>query len=106
MDRQTDTIQIGGHDFTVKTYLTARENNLIQQAYFKGTKLEIVGQEPKISEFNPGVQFEVHQEMIRLMVVSMDGSDENIVERCLELPSADFDGLIEALDELGSKKKS
>lgn len=95
-----------GHRFKVKTYATAREANAIQQAYFKGAKLEVVGEQPKISEFNPGVQFEVHQEMIRQMVVEMDGSAENLVDRCLELPNDAFNELVQELDQLVSKKKS
>jgi hypothetical protein len=105
MNRETKEIAIGSHTFVVKTYATAREANDIQQAYFKGTKVEMVGEQPRISEFNPGVQFDVNQELIRQIVVSMDGSAETIVERCIELPSQDFNDLTSALDELVAKKK-
>lgn len=106
MERDTTELTLGTNSFKVKTYATAREANAIQQAYFKGTKLEVVGDQPKISEFNPGVQFDVHQEMIRQMVVSMDESSERIVERCVDLPNNDFAELVTALDQLISKKKS
>lgn len=106
MDRETKKITAGGHSFTVKTYATAREAHAIQQAYFKGTKLEVVGEQPKISEFNPGVQFEVYQEMVRQMVVDMDDVAEEIVDRCVDLPSEHFDELIAELDGLIAKKKS
>jgi hypothetical protein len=105
MDRETKSIKVAGHAFTVKTYATAREANAIQQAYFIGTKLEVVGEQPKISEFNPGVQFDVQQEMIRQLVTSMDGSADNIVERCLDLPSEHFDEVVLTLDALIAKKK-
>jgi len=104
--RETTKATIGSHAYEVKTYATALEANTIQQAYFKGTKLEVVGDTPKISEFNPGVRFEVEQEMIRQVVVSMDDSAENVLERCLELPSSDFNELVAALDEIIAKKKS
>ncbi len=106
MDREIKDIRIGSHTFKVKSYATALEANTIQQAYFKGTKLEVVGEQPKITEFNPGVQFDVNQEMIRQMVVSMDDDNEGIVERCLELPNDDFTELVQAIDALVSKKKS
>lgn len=105
MDRDTKVLTLTGHTFKVKTYATAREANAIQQAYFKGTKLEVVGEQPKISEFNPGVQFEVYQELVRQMVLDMDGTAENIVDRCLDLPSDQFDELVVELDQLVSKKK-
>lgn len=106
MDRDTKTVSAGSHEFVVKTYATAREHQAIQQSYFNGTKLEIVGDQPKVSEFNPGVQFEVQKEMVRQMVVLVDGSDENILDRCLDLPSDDFDALSAELDAIVSKKKS
>ena len=105
-DRETKELTVGSRSFLVKTYATAREAHEIKQAYFKGTKLEVVGETPKISEFNPGVQFDVSLEMIRQMVVSMDGSAERIPERCEALPSDEFDELVNALDEIVSKKKS
>lgn len=106
MDRETKELKVGSHTYQVKSYATAREHNAIQQAYFKGTKLEVVGDQPKISEFNPGVQFDVNQELIRQIVISIDGNAENIVERCLELPNDEFDALVQQLDLLVSKKKS
>ena len=106
MERQTETFETDGHAFVVRTYATAREANTIQQAYFKGTKLEVVGDQPKISEFNPAVQFEVQQEMVRQMVVLMDGRADDIVERCLDLPNDTYTALVEYLDGLISKKKS
>lgn len=106
MERPTESITIGEHQFEVKTYANAREAHAIQQAYFKGTKLEVVGDTPRFSEFNPGILLEVQQEMVRQMIVQMDGSAENIVDRCLELPNADFEELVQRLDTLVSKKKS
>jgi len=106
MDRETQNIKIGTNEFIVKSYATAREANAIQQAYFKGTKMEVVGEQPKISEFNPGVQFEVSQEMIAQMVISVNGTGEATIDRCLDLPNTEFNELIAALDAIVSKKKS
>lgn len=106
MDRETKTLKIGSHTFVVKTYATAREANSIQQTYYKGTKVEVVGEQPKISELNPGVGFDVQQELIAQMVVSMDGEADNIVDRCLDLPSDTYNELVAQLDDLVSKKKT
>jgi hypothetical protein len=105
-ERETKNIEIGGHKFEIKTYATAREGATIQQAYFKGTKVEVVGNEPKISEFNPNVQFDVQLELVRQMVVSMDGTAEDIVARCEALPNDVFDELATELDTLVAKKKN
>jgi hypothetical protein len=105
-DRETKEIKVGEHSFIVKTYVTAREQNAVQQAYFKGTKVEVAGNQPRISEFNPGVQYEVRVELIRQMVVAMDDSSEDIVGRCENLPSSDFDALAAQLDEIAASKKN
>ena len=105
MDRETKELKVENHTFVVKTYATAREAHAIQQTYFKGTKAEVVGDQPRISEFNPGVQFDVEKEMIAQMVVSLDGTTENVAERCLDLESDVYNELVSQLDSLIAKKK-
>lgn len=106
MDRDTTTINTSNHSFTVKTYATAKEHNAIQSAYFKGARVEVVGQEPKISEFDPSVQYHVQLEMIRQLVIDMDNSKDKIIDRCENLPTDEFDDLSIQLDGLISKKKT
>jgi hypothetical protein len=107
MPRETKQIEIEGHKFVVKTYATAREVNAIQAAYFKGTKVEVVGDQPKILDFNPAIQSEVNAELIRQMVVSVNGQTENVVDICLDgFPSHICTALVAELDALVSKKKS
>lgn len=103
--RETKQVQVGDHTLEVKTYATAREVQAIQQAYFKGSKVDVVGGEPRLSEFNTGAQFEVEHEMIRQLVISLDGSTEDVVGRSLDLPSEVYSELVEYLDTLASKKK-
>lgn len=105
MERPTTILSIDDHKFEAKTYATAQEANEIQKAYFKGAKVEVVGQEPKISEFDPSVDFNVKLELIAQIVVSMDGDANNVVARCKDLPAETFDELTSKLDELIAKKK-
>ena len=44
--------------------------------------------------------------MITQMAVSLDGSSDNLVERCLDLPSDIYYEMIQYLDTLVSKKKN
>lgn len=104
MERETKTIEIGNHKFVVKTYATAKETNAIQSAYFKGSKVEILGEQPKISEFNPNVQYEVKLALIGQIVVEMDGSKDNIVTRCEDLQDEIFQELANQIDTLVAKK--
>ena len=105
MDRENKEFTVGEHKYIVKTYATAREHQAIQTALFAGTKFEITGETPKINEFSPAVLFEMQKETIRQLVVKMDESPDNIVDRALELPSDQFEELVAKLDELIAKKK-
>lgn len=104
MERETQDLKIGGHTITVKTYATAREHQAIQQVLLKDAKFDVAGDTPKLSDFDPTVMFAMNEETIRQMVVSLDWAVENVVDRCLDLPSADFDELILALNDLVAKK--
>lgn len=104
MDRETKEIKLGEHTFVLKTYATGRETQAIQSVYFKGTKIGISDGTPTFSDLDPSVQFDVQQEMVRQMVVSLDGSTENIVDRVLDLPNEEYVEIIAILDALVSKK--
>lgn len=106
MERETTTFVADGHEYKLKTYITAKEKNLIQQKAFIGAKVEMVNDTPKVSDFNPNIQWEVKIELIRQIVLEMDGTTENIVERCENLPTDEFDTLTAELDAIASKKKS
>lgn len=106
MERETTTIEIKDKRFAVKTYATAREVNAIQQTYFKGAKVEMVGEVSKVSDFNPGIQFEVEQEMIRQMVVSVNDKSDNVLDTILDLPSDIYRELIDRIDTIIGKKKN
>jgi len=105
-DRENKDIQIGRHAFQVKTYATAREHQAIQRSLLKDAKFEMTGETPQLADFDPTIMFEMQAETVRQMVISMDGSAEKVLDRCLDLPSGQFDELITELDQLVSKKKS
>jgi hypothetical protein len=105
MERETKEIKVQNRTFKVKTYATAREVNQIQQALLKGTKVSVVGDQPKIDEFNPSAQFDMECELIKTMVVSMDGSEE-FMPALESSPAELWNALVAELDALVSKKKS
>ncbi len=106
MTRETITITIAEHTFEVKSYASARETKAIQDAYFSGMKVEVVGQQPTISAFDPKVEYIVKLELIRQLVVSMDGSTDDIILRCEDMRNEDFQDLTARLDEQIGKKKT
>ena len=107
--RTTKEVKIEGVSFVIKEYATALEANAIQQAYYKGVKVGVdmngTSPSPKITEFDPGVQFEQKKEMVSQMVVSVDGDTNDILNRCLDLPSDIWEELVGVIDEVVAKKK-
>jgi len=104
--RENKTITIGAHTVIVKTYATAREVKEIAQAVYRGAKMEMVGDKPKISDFNFAATDEVEKEMITQLVISANGVTANIADYVLDnWKNDDYTALIEVLDDLTGKKK-
>ncbi len=106
MERETITFSVGKHQIVAKSYATAREHQAIQRTLLRDAKFDISAGAQKVTDFDPTVMFEMQEELVRQLVVSVDGVTEGLVDICFELPSEDFDALVTALDEIVSKKKS
>lgn len=109
MQRDTTTFEIKGagettHTFEANTYLTAQENNQVQRTYFAGANVEVVGTETKINAFDPLVDYKASLKLIELLIVKMDDSTENIVERCEAMPDFVFNELVDKMNEITKKK--
>ncbi|CAB4151497.1 hypothetical protein UFOVP594_18 [uncultured Caudovirales phage] len=104
-DRETKTITIGGHEVVMKTYASAIETQSIKHALYRGAKMEMSGETPKISDFNFAAQDEVEKEMVNQLVISIDGDTANILTRALDWPNVHYQELVQELDLLTGKKK-
>lgn len=106
MERETKTISIGAHEVVLKTYLTAGEAKQIKQSYFEGSKVEIVGETPKLSDFNPNVQIIIEEATIKALVVSVDGATDKIIESVNNWKQDEYAKLVEAVEDIaGTDKK-
>jgi len=111
MERELKEIKIGNHTFKVKAYITAGEKRYLRDILLKSAKIDFTSPEPKLGELSPEVVSEFENALITTLVVEMDGSSDNILNRVLEMKAEDFDELINKLDEIsrdalyGLKKK-
>lgn len=104
--RETREAQIGGHDFVFKTYLTGREFNEIQRIYLSSAKINMVGNGgPSINSFSAEVELDATKKTLEMLVVSMDGSTENIVDRIEDLPNEVYQLVVANINEAAGKKK-
>jgi len=91
----------------VKTYATAREFEMIQQCYMAGASMKLVGKTPQIDNFDPKSDFEAQKKTIEMLVVSINGSTDNLVNVMLDdMPKEDYDVIMGELNELSGKKKA
>lgn len=107
MERELITIVTPITQKTLKhvSYLTGREAEFIQEELTLAAK-------PTLNERH-GIQFgEFTRQLINagkhalinMAVKEFDGSSENILDRLLDLPDADYEFVIDALNEISKKK--
>jgi len=100
MERETKVIKTENHQVEIKTYLTAGERREIRNVYLKGLKLNIEGVVPKISEFPPELITEAENKVIETVIVSIDGSKENILQRFLEFKIPEYEQVMAEIDKV------
>lgn len=86
------------------TYATGREVRNIESKYYAKAKLDLVAGQPKITDMDLSAQFEVEQEMVRLLIKKVDGKSENILDTVLDFRSEDYEFVIKELNEVTKKK--
>lgn len=92
-----------GNVIEVFSYITGKDVREYQRALFGSLKLSTGGAEingvqtPKIDEIPASILLELDSKMIELLVVSVDGVKENVVEKVIELKAEDYNELINEL---------
>jgi hypothetical protein len=107
-NRETKTIETkGGHKVEIYSYANGREFNKIIHVQFKGAtfKLSEDKESVMIENYEPGWNEAQEEEMVRLLVVSVDGNKEDVLESVCQLPWPEYGEVIAALEELLGKKK-
>lgn len=79
-----------GKEVELKSYITARELNVIRKLISKDTEVDPVtgNQSQKITG---GIIQDTQEKLIEILVVSFDGSTEKIIDRLLDGTPQDYD---------------
>jgi len=112
MERATKTVEIsGGVKVEMYTYITGRESREIQQIFLEGTKIHfdgIGGTAP--SDIDASLAMKAQDKALELLVVSLDGEKEKVLDKILDLPKEDYEKVVGAVSEiqngLSSEKKT
>lgn len=102
-DRKTKEIKTtGGHTAVLVEYITGREKREITEIFF-GAMALANGDKSAITR--PGTMNSADDKAIQIVVRSLDGSTENILERILDLPVEDYTEISDAVAEVANSKK-
>lgn len=105
--RETKTFTTtGGHVIEHKTYITGREMNEIQKVLLKNVKVDVKGAGQDVTGFEASSITELNNKTLEVVVVSVDGKKENVIDTLLDLPNSEYAEVIAKINEVtGDKKK-
>ena len=103
-EKNTITVETpGGHTVELKKEMTGRDYRELSDTWMKDVIVEGTANDPKnmkATGMKGTVENEARQKAFELMVVSLDGSTENIVDRIYDLPLSEYDVIVEAVDKI------
>lgn len=103
-ERETKTVSLpSGTQVVLKTYLTARENMAIDKVLMQGAKVRTVAGNAVIEDMDISAVQESEKESIKQLVVSVNGSAENNLERILDFSLDDYNALIAEINTVSKK---
>lgn len=112
MERETKTIETPGkHTVEVKTYLTYGEWREIQGVFLQGIKVGVneTG-DTNIDDINASLAFEAQNKLIELLVVSVDGKKEKVLDAVMGMSREDGEFIVREIEkvqnEFSAEKKS
>lgn len=108
--RETKTIitPLDGHKVEILTYVTGREQREINSAVYNSASIDVQDGQPVIQNIQASqIVQAVQDKTVEMLIVGINDSNENILDRLLDMKSRDYDFVIQALNEVtaGHKKK-
>ena len=104
MERETTTFKTpGGHEVVLKTYLTAREANQLKAVLYKSINMsmsDLANGTTEIKDIPATALLEQEREALKTVIVSLDGNQENVAERLLDLRSDEYDAVIAEVNKV------
>lgn len=101
MERKTNALKTPlGKEIVLKEYVTARERNSLRSVLLSNMKFDTEGKELGQAELSGNTLELSETKMIEVIVVSYDGSNENIVDRLLDSTPEEYDFAVKAAMEI------
>lgn len=94
-----------GKEVELKTYITGREKRSIQNIFLGKIEMSVSGKETQLSKINGDLVEQAENKSIEVIVVSVGGNTENVVDLVLDLRAEDYDFVIKEINLLTAKKE-
>ncbi len=106
---ETKTIQIttpvNAHVVEIKEWITGRDVEHINGAFFEGTKVKpTAGGSVEFGAIDLSKSTEVTHRNIEAWIVSVDGVRESVLEDVLNMHKDDYAFIVASIDEMAKKK--
>lgn len=101
-ERETKVIETPKekHKVELKTYITGREIRQVEQVFYEDIDVSLVGKTADIKSVNPNLMLKSQDKMIEMLVVSVDGEKDNLLQRVLDMHSNDYHFLLNEINKV------
>lgn len=104
-ERETKTLTTpGGKEFILKTYVTGREARQLQAIFLDKVSLKQTPEGQTMEGLKGSAAAEAEDLAVKLIVISFDGSEDDLINRILDLPNTDTDFIKKTINEVTSPK--
>lgn len=93
---------IGNKEIEIKAWLTGQEQRTIRNPFFENASFGITGIEK--FQFSSELINKAQDLAFEIVVVSIDGTKDNIIQRILDMRAEDFDFIVKKINEITSGK--
>jgi hypothetical protein len=100
-----EIVTTNGHTAVMYTYITGMEKRAISEALFGDVQITPSGKDANINGFKGSDAFKAENKAMELVVVSVDGKTDDVVNSILNLRVEDSDDIIRAINEVTEGKK-
>lgn len=103
--RETKEVTVAGHTMTVLTYINGYDERAVQEAILKTLELNDSGK-ADVSKMNGSMILIQRDKYAELIVKTLDGSSEDILNRILILPSKESSAIMTVVSDIATGKET
>jgi len=105
---ETETIEtpIGKHKVQLKSWITGRDRRELRSVYLEEAEFGVSEREPQIKGLTGKIVEKAEDKAIEVVVVSVDGSRENVVKRVLDMRDEDYEFVMRRIHQITKEKKT